>query len=238
MKKSKLEIMFEHLNSVKFAYSKSPSFDLDSMGIKTDKDLSDYVRNVLLPEFEEIPYFKKCNHDEFKEAYFMENKNRRKIARYSGHGYISVNSRNKNEPEVPHALVHEIVHMKGVRFDEVFATLLGWEVSAMMALKGDSIQKSSLLCVLQSSLYSATYFQAKLDCKIEKWREKSIKIFGKDFVNETEELISNEDDFFLKSPLDYSLRPYNYVLNQMEKKKQILDFEIYNIIKFLKRINV
>lgn len=230
MKKSKLEIMLEHLDSISVEYSKLPFSNLLSIGVITDEELSAYVKS-LLPEFD-IPYFKKHKRDEFKEAYFMNHDNERMIAAYVGCGYISVNSKNKGNPATPHAIVHEIVHMKAVSFDEVLATLLGWEMGSKIALKEDSVQKYSLLCVLQSSLYTASYFQAEKNDRIGEWKEKVVTIFGQDTVDKTE--ILDGGCLFLKSPKDYNLRPYSYVISQMNGERS--SPELCNLIKFLKKI--
>lgn len=230
MKKSKLETMLKHLDSINLEYSKLPFSNLLSIGIRTDEELSAYVKS-LLPEFD-TPYFREHKRDEFKEAYFMNNDNERVIASYVGFGCISVNSKNKGHPATPHAIVHEIVHMKAVSFDERLATLLGWEVGSKVALKRDSVQKHSLLYVLQSSLYAASYFQAKKNDRIGEWKEKVVKIFGQDLVGKTETL--NGSCLFLKSPEDYTLRPYSYVIDQMNDERS--SPEICSLIKFLKKI--
>lgn len=240
MKSLKLDELLEHLEKVSLEYSKLPILNFESIGIRTDKELSDYTR-ALLGELENMPYFARHKRDEFKEAYFMEDESRT-IASYRGFGFISINSRYRNEPETPHALTHEAAHMHATRFDELLATLLGWEASAALALKGDSLQEASLLYVLRNSLYIASNLQARKEDKVEHWRESTRKILGKEFVDETEECITN-DGLFLRTLEEYTLVPYSYVLSCIHNKmdrvsdKELADdtVEISNLVRFLKK---
>ncbi|MDP2908321.1 MAG: hypothetical protein Q8N77_00790 [Nanoarchaeota archaeon] len=237
---SSLDEMLEHLEKISSEYSKLPVLNFESVGIKTDKEISDYVKTLLV-EIEKVPYFARHKRDRFKEAYFMEGDSGT-IASYRGFGFISINLRYKNEPETPHAVAHEIAHIHAARFDELLATLLGWEAGAALALKGDSLQEASLLYVLRNSLYVASNILAREENKVEYWREKAARILGKEFVDETEGCITNEG-LLLRTLEDYTLAPYTYVLDCIRSKtdkisdKDLADdtVEISNLVRFLKK---